>query len=241
MVLSKFKDFSNKKLRPIAKKIGLTPNKITIIGFCFSILSLILLLLGAYIPSYFSLSYGDFFKSHMLFWAGLAVIISGVFDALDGVIAREKGLVSKFGAFLDSVLDRYSDSVILLGLIILGVCDPLLGILALIGSLIVSYSRARAESEGSKEMSSIGIAERAERMLILSFSMMIQGGFWGLSLLGITNLVVEWIAHWFLYIITIPLLVFLTHFTVIQRILFAHKNLKTTQNDDGKTNEKNNE
>ncbi|MBD3227269.1 MAG: hypothetical protein GF329_03695 [Candidatus Lokiarchaeota archaeon] len=228
MVLSKFKDFSNKKLKPFAKKIGLTPNKVTIIGFCFSILALVLLLLGQYLPIYLNMaSYVEYFQSNMLFFAGLSVILSGVFDALDGVIARERGMVSKFGAFFDSVLDRYSDSLVLLGIIIMdGLCDPLLGILALIGSLIVSYTRARAESEGSKEMAAVGIAERAERMLILSFSMMIQGGFWGLHLIGLTNFIVEWIANWFLYVITIPLLVILTHFTVLQRIRFAFASLK---------------
>ena len=227
MVLSKFKDFSNRKLKPIANKIGLTPNKVSLIGFCFSITSLILLLLGKYIPIYFSLPFIEYLKSNLLFFAGFSVIISGLFDALDGVIAREKNMVSKYGAFLDSVLDRYSDALVLLGIIIMGVCEPLLGILALIGSLIVSYTRARAESVGVKEMSSIGIAERPERMLILSFSMMFQGGIWGLHCLGITNFIIQFISYNFIMFITIPLLVFLTHFTVIQRIRFAFKELNT--------------
>ncbi|MHA1271170.1 MAG: CDP-alcohol phosphatidyltransferase family protein [Candidatus Helarchaeota archaeon] len=227
MVLSKFKHFSDKILRPFVKKIGLTPNKLTIIGFCFSTISLILLLFGTYLPQLIYIPYVEYFKSNMLFFAGVSIIISGVFDALDGVLAREKNMVSKSGAFLDSVLDRYSDSFVILGIIIMGLCDPFFGILALVGCIIVSYTRARAESVGVKEMISVGIAERAERMLILSFSMMIQGGFWGLHCLGITNVIIQSIAQYTLLVFTIPLLVFLTHFTVLQRIIFAFKELKT--------------
>ncbi|MHA1697193.1 MAG: CDP-alcohol phosphatidyltransferase family protein [Candidatus Helarchaeota archaeon] len=232
MVLNRFRDFSNKILRPFVKKIGLTPNKLTIIGFCFSIISLILLLLGKYIPLYFYLPFKEYFQSYMLFFAGFSIIISGVFDALDGVVAREKNMVSKFGGFLDSVLDRYSDSLAMLGVIIMGLCDPFIGILALIGSLIVSYTRARAESSGVKNMASIGIAERAERMLILSVSMLIQGGFWGLHCLGITNFIVQSIAYNTLSFVTIPLLAILTHITVIQRIRFALKEMKYSKPED---------
>jgi len=237
LVLSKFKKISDRILGPFTRKISLTPNKLTVIGFCFSLLSLILLFLGRYIPEYIYLPFAEYFKANMLFYAGVSLIISGCFDALDGVLAREKKMVSKFGAFLDSVLDRYSDSFALLGIIIMGLSDTLLGILALSGSLIVSYSRARAESVGV-EMASVGIAERAERMLLLSVSMMLQGGLWGLHCFGITNIIIQSIAYYTLSFFTIPILVFLTHFTVLQRITYASKNLKKEKKKE--TKEKNN-
>ncbi len=72
-----------------------------------------------------------------------------------------------FGGFLDSLLDRYADAIILSGVIIGELCDPFIGLTAMMGSLLVSYARARAEAAGVK-MEAVGIAERAERLIIIA-------------------------------------------------------------------------
>ena len=122
-------------------------------------------------------------------------MVSGFFDALDGVVARLFGSVTVFGGFLDSMLERYADALILVGLVLGGFADVFWGLLALMGSLLVSYSRARAEAAGVK-METVGLAERAERVLILvvaSFVTLIwrDALWWGVVLLAVlTNLTV---------------------------------------------------
>ncbi len=145
-----------------AHKIGLTPNKVSIIGFILAVASA-----GAYamVPSY----------RWLLLLATVLLLASGFCDTLDGIIARTFQQVTVFGGFFDSVLDRYADAIVYSAIIIAGLCNPAWGtvwgpvwaLATLAGSLLVSYSRARAEAAGIK-MESIGIAERAERMLILS-------------------------------------------------------------------------
>jgi len=95
--------------------------------------------------------------------------LSGLFDATDGLMARIYGEESRFGAFFDSVLDRVSEIVIYWAAIYSNLVDWSIGFIALSGSLMVSYSRARAEELGSK-MKGVGIAERPERLLILAAS-----------------------------------------------------------------------
>ena len=119
------------------------------------------------------------------------LIVSGFCDALDGIMARTLGMQSTFGAFLDSLLDRYGEVFVLLGIIGGGLCDPSVGILALAGSLLVSYSRARAEGEGVK-MEGIGLFERGERILLIvaaSFlNLAVPGTLsWGVAVLAITT------------------------------------------------------
>jgi archaetidylinositol phosphate synthase len=99
--------------------------------------------------------------------AVLLLLASGFCDTIDGVIARNYQQATPFGGFLDSLLDRYADAIIYSAIIIGGLCDVSWGLAALAGSLLVSYSRARAEAAGIK-MESVGFAERAERMLILA-------------------------------------------------------------------------
>jgi CDP-diacylglycerol--glycerol-3-phosphate 3-phosphatidyltransferase len=102
--------------------------------------------------------------------AALCLALSGALDILDGALARASGQVSPFGAFLDSVLDRYSDLLVLAGLVFLfmrlnrpeAVAATLL---ALIGTVMVSYTRARAESVGVD--CRVGFMERGERIIVL--------------------------------------------------------------------------
>ncbi len=140
--------------------------------------------------------------------AVVALLISGFFDALDGIVARQFGEVTEFGGFLDSLLDRYADAFIFLGIMLSWLLiSPLWvfwGVAAMIGSLVVSYSRARAEAAGVK-MESIGIAERAERIIVLAVA---------------TLLNVVWIdaLRW-----SMVLLAILTNITVVQRVVYFRK------------------
>jgi len=156
-MLTKLKQEIQKWLASVAKaahRVGLTPNRISVIGIIFAFLS--------------ALAYWgwQFFDSFLLFAAPIFLLISGFFDALDGVVARLYGQSTMFGGFLDSLLDRYADSVALVGIILGGLCRLEWGLAALIGSLLVSYTRTRAEAAGVK-MEAVGLAERAERILIL--------------------------------------------------------------------------
>ncbi len=178
----------------IAHKIGLTPNKTSAIGIALAFLSAI-----AYTA----------WQTHILYLllATVLLLLSGFCDALDGILARLYHETTAFGGFLDSLLDRYADAAVYAGIIISGLCDALWGLTALIGSLLVSYTRAKAEAAGIK-MESIGLAERAERIIILAIAS-ITAMFWLPSL----N-------------IGIILLAILSNLTVLQRGLHVYNKLK---------------
>ena len=98
---------------------------------------------------------------------GILLLASGFFDVVDGQVARITRKISKKGAFLDSVFDKIAEVAIFLGIIIGGYTDGYLVLLAITLSLLVSYTRARAESIGIK-LQGIGIGERAERLLVIA-------------------------------------------------------------------------
>jgi CDP-diacylglycerol--glycerol-3-phosphate 3-phosphatidyltransferase len=144
------------------------------------------------------------------FWvgAGLLIILSGLFDLFDGVVARKLGKVTTFGAFLDSVLDRYSDLFLLLALLIYYLQKGILNLVILtsfvsIGTALIPYTRARAEA--LQIPCNIGLMERAERIILLSAGV----------LLGWMELML-WV------------LAILTHFTVVQRIYHVWKKLRVS-------------
>src|SRR5256712_10959894 len=102
--------------------------------------------------------------------AGVLLILAGLFDFFDGSLARASGQVTPFGAFLDSVIDRYSDLVVLLGIVVLFARTPnargaVIAMGGLVGSVMVSYTKARAESIGVP--CNVGMMERPERMICL--------------------------------------------------------------------------
>ena len=144
-------------------------------------------------------------KSWLL--AGLGIILSGLFDLFDGAIARNLGRVTAFGSFLDSVLDRYSDLLLLLALLIdcLRKGDSGLVILtsfASMGTVLIPYVRAKAEA--LQVPCTIGLMERAERIILLSIGTLFQ-----------------WIEP------VLWILAILTHFTVLQRIYYVWKKLRS--------------
>lgn len=186
-----------------AHKLGLTPNKISLIGFILALASAVSYVLVTVESSW------------LLILAVVFLLASGFCDTLDGIVARTFQQTTVFGGFFDSVLDRYADAAVYAAILIAGLSNPawgfiwgsVWGLAALSGSMMVSYTRARAEAAGIK-MESVGLAERAERMLIL-VAVSIIAFFW-LPALGYG----------------IALLAVLSNFTVIQRALHVYKKLK---------------
>jgi len=175
----------------LAYQIGLTPNLASALGILTAVISA------------FLYAHPRFYPVNLI-GASLFLLISGFFDALDGVIARLYGRVTIFGGFLDSVLDRYADALVLTGIILGGFGDLFWGFLALIGSLLVSYSRARAEAAGVK-METIGLAERAERIIILVIA-------------SLLTLIWEAALWW-----SVVVLAVLTNLTVLHRTVYFRK------------------
>ena len=171
----------------------LPPNIITLLGLLVSL-----------IAAYFYLQA----TSTSILLGALLLIVSGYFDVADGFVAKKKQATSKFGALLDSVSDRYADAAIIAALILSHLVEPVVGIIALVGFLLVSYVRARAASLGV-EMATIGLAERAERLIIIIIASLIAGLIGPLSIMYLA----------------VILLAILTHFTVAQRLVYAWRSL----------------
>jgi archaetidylinositol phosphate synthase len=134
-------------MEPLAKKIKINPNIITLIG-------LIISMLAAYA-----------FAMDELLVGGCLILLSGFFDVVDGAVARNNNKNTRFGGFLDSTSDRFADAFIIIGITYGGYVSWMLGVIALLASFSVSYVRARAEVEGIK--CDVGFAERAERLVII--------------------------------------------------------------------------
>jgi len=129
-------------------------------------------------------SYGQFFRG------GLVIILAGLFDMLDGEVARVSQSATRFGAFYDSVIDRYSDVIILQGLMVYYARKQMLGYVVLVGvvvmgAVLTSYARARAES--LIPTCKIGFMERPERIVLLiigGLSNRMEAVLWVLAVLG---------------------------------------------------------
>ena len=146
-------------LQPHLEKIGryfastgISPNGWSCIGLIFAFVS-------AFIYGWnveFSLIIG-----------GIVLLLAGFFDIVDGQVARVSKKITKSGGFLDSVFDKIAEVAIFLGILVGGFAEPYLVFLAITFSLLVSYTRSRAESLGVK-LQGIGIGERAERLLVIA-------------------------------------------------------------------------
>ncbi len=170
----------------------LSPNAITWIGFLITVGAAALIATG------------------QIFIAGIVVLVAGLFDMLDGAVARVKGRVTRFGAVLDSTLDRLSEAVLLLALLYVFARDDriiwsLVSGVALLGSLMVSYIRARVEGLGVP--CKAGVFTRPERVIIVAA---------GLLLSGIDYVLIS----------AIGLLAVLSFVTVIERLAYAWRQLK---------------
>ena len=152
-------------------KVGITPNFITTTGLLLNMVAAaIFIYAGACCPG--ELSYVG--------WGGGIVLFAGLFDMMDGRVARVGNMSSTFGAFYDSVLDRYSELFTLLGIsyyLLLNdyLCGSILTSVALIGSLMVSYVRARAE--GLELECKVGLMQRPERVVLAALGAIFTGVF----------------------------------------------------------------
>ena len=98
---------------------------------------------------------------------GIVLLVAGFFDIVDGQVARATKKITKTGGFLDSVFDKIAEVAIFFGILVGGFAEPYLVFLAISLSLLVSYTRSKAESLGIK-LQGIGIGERAERLLVIA-------------------------------------------------------------------------
>ena len=168
----------------IAKRIPFSPNTLTVTGFVITVIA-------------------AFVIPYNIRLGGIFIMIGGIFDMLDGIVARTSGKTTKFGAFLDSVLDRYSDAFLFLSLSYYLAANgnhtgSFLSLGTLVGAFLISYARARAEGLG--ESCHTGIMERPERIILLIFAT---------------------ITGWIIPVLWLMLI--LTHITVAQRIYHFRK------------------
>jgi len=136
----------------------------------------------------FGIGAGVAFASGHVTLGGWGVLLGGMADVLDGRVARARGLADRAGAFLDSTLDRFAEVGAFVGLAVLFRSSSLslaLVVIAMGGSLLVSYTRARGESQGV--VCKLGVMQRAERLLLLGFGGLLDptvAGLWGASRVG---------------------------------------------------------
>ena len=177
-------------------RVGLTPNLVTIIGLLIAVAAAYLIAVG-------------------LWWAGgLVALFAGIFDMFDGALARNTGRASDFGALLDSTIDRVSEAVVLLGVLAFYLTgDNDLGALlvygALVGSIMVSYMRARSEGLGIE--CKVGVMQRPERVALT-----------GLGLIA---------AHWIPVVMLAALgaIAALTTLTAIHRLVHTWRTLRSNE------------
>lgn len=164
-----------KIINPVVKgliKMGVTPNVITTTGLVLNIVAAALFIYAGYLA-----------REESFFYVGLGggvVLFAGLFDMLDGRVARMGNKVSRFGAFYDSVLDRYSELFTLFGLFFFLVLQgyvawAIVAFVAFIGSIMVSYVRARAEGLGLE--CKVGLMQRPERVVLTSLGALFCGIF----------------------------------------------------------------
>lgn len=212
-------------INPLVKvlvKIGVTPNIVTTIGLVLNIGVAIVFVVGAEDGNRGDLSYVG--------WAGALILFAGLFDMLDGQVARLGNMSSTFGALYDSVLDRYSELIMFLGICYYLVAhhyflSSLSAFIAMIGSMMVSYTRAR--SEGLGIVNKGGLMQRPERVVLLGVSALacgiisgIIGGNYKLSIPGIPFQLFESIS---IFTIPIAVMAILTNITAIKRLADAKK------------------
>jgi CDP-diacylglycerol--glycerol-3-phosphate 3-phosphatidyltransferase len=217
-----------KIIDPVVKvliRIGLTPNVVTTIGFVLNVGVAVIFIIGAEEGNRGDLSYVG--------WAGGLILFAGLFDMLDGQVARLGNMKSTFGALYDSVLDRYSELVMFLGICYYLVAhhyflSSIFAFIALIGSMMVSYVRARAEGLGVEIKG--GLMQRPERVVTIGFFALLCGivsiyigGDYKLWVPGIKFHIFETMS-----IFTFPIvaLAFLTNITAFRRLVDAKRALE---------------
>lgn len=203
----KYRDYLQKLIytliNPIIKgmiKMGFTPNMVTTIGFIGNVVAAFLFIHASQLTP---LSMGF----SWIGWGGVILLFSGLFDMMDGRLARLGNMSTTFGAFWDSTLDRYSELFSLFGITLYlmtasGIWAGVITFLALVGSIMVSYVRARAEGLGIE--CKVGLMQRPERVVVTALAAIITGmtsNLWwligGMTLIAVlANITAFWrVAH----------------------------------------------
>ena len=206
-----------KVFEPIALgmgRLGLTPDALTLIGFAITVLGAVLL------------------AANLWLVGGIVVFLGGAFDMFDGTLARATNQVSKLGAFMDSVFDRWGEAIVYLGIVTgavlsiphggdVAVVGPdlvaILGAAAMGAAFMVSYARAKSEGLGFTEgtgMAAVGIMPREVRLVVLSL---------GLVITGITG-------SFLALLIALAVITIGSILTVIQRILHVRSQARSGAN-----------
>ncbi len=179
-------------------KAGVSPNHITVVGMLLSFVS------------------GMLFATGSIFLGGFVLWLSAIMDPIDGTVARLSGKASRFGALFDSTLDRYSEFFVFFGLMYYFNSGWMfiMVMLALMGSIMVSYVKARAEGLGQKEVR--GLMQRPERIILLLTGAILNTPINSVFFPGYADCTLKW---------TIVILAVLTNLTAIQRLLSSRKEL----------------
>ena len=205
-------------------KLGLTPNAVTTIGLLLNMGVAIIFIIGAERGNRGDLSYVG--------WAGGLILFAGLFDMLDGQVARLGKMSSTFGALYDSVLDRYSELILFLGICYYLIShhyflSSLIAFIAMIGSMMVSYTRARSEGLGIENKG--GLMQRPERVILIALSAIATGvasafveGDGKVYVPGIKFHVFELMT---IFTLPITVLAILTNITAAKRLLSAKRAL----------------
>lgn len=169
-------------------KIGITPNIVTTVGLILNVFACVVLIYGA--------TNGERGNYSYVGWAGAIILFAGLFDMLDGQVARIGKMSSRYGALFDSVLDRYSELIVFFGicyyLVLQGYFfSSLFAFMALIGSMMVSYVRARAEGLGIECKG--GFMQRPERVVSIGLGAILCGIFY--YFMGDYQISVAWLPH----------------------------------------------
>ena len=178
------------RLVSVFRESPITPNMLTLFGLLITGLGALLVATG------------------QLLLGGLVLMIAGFFDIFDGALARASGKVYRYGAFLDSTVDRYSEGVVYLGILIYFLqhhdgLRPIIVLVALAGSFLVSYVRARAQSLGFT--CDVGILARPERVVIIVAGLLLES-------IGLR------LGPWSPLTVALLILAVGTNFTAVQRI-----------------------
>ncbi len=164
MVLDKQRDRGTAMVKPLVKPfLKIEPNTISVIAIIFAILSFITLYMGD--PGNF-LYYSEDWSIYLLLITSLLIILNGLFDMIDGMVAKMTGKASVKGDFIDHVFDRYADIFILGGIIVSGYTNFYIGLFALVGVFMTSYMGTQAQALGVKRDYG-GILGRADRLAML--------------------------------------------------------------------------
>ena len=189
------RSISQRVTQPVVRLIArtpLTPNTITWLGFCITLGATALIV-----------------TEHFLI-AGIVVLVAGFFDMLDGALARLTQRVSRFGSILDSSLDRLSDAALLLGLLAVyaqgqQVAESVLVGVTLLGSIMVSYTRARMEGMGIE--CKAGLFTRPERVIVMALGLLLSHFDYAL-------------------VVALSIIAFFSYITVVERLVYAWRQMK---------------